>query len=62
MKDALLKEPSLFRQVLDLALSFERGDWEKHAMLVSVLGLDELEVATNYYAALATTEEAISVT
>ncbi len=52
IKEALLGQPNPFRVILDLALSYERGDWTSFLSTVAGLGIDQTTVPEAYSSAI----------
>ena len=53
IKATLLGEENKFRQVLNIILAYERGDWRRVNELAVLLGMEEKDVATCYRDAVA---------
>jgi EAL and modified HD-GYP domain-containing signal transduction protein len=52
VKAALRGEPGRLRDLLELALAYERGDWAASVRLADSLGLEEAKVPGQYLSAL----------
>lgn len=52
IKEALLGQPNPFRVILDLALSYEKGDWTDFLSAVAGLGIDQTTVPEAYSSAI----------
>jgi len=52
IKSALLGNPNHFRDVLDLVIDYERGEWRNVCEVVNRLKLDEQELSTLYLEAI----------
>lgn len=52
IKEALLARTGLYRQLLEIAIAHERGDWESVAALVSAGGMKEDRVSELYVSAV----------
>jgi len=57
IKAALLGEANRTRTILDYALAYEKGDWEKLLEIAGALGLDESGVPLLYQAAVRWAEQ-----
>jgi EAL and modified HD-GYP domain-containing signal transduction protein len=52
IKEALLAQTGLYRQLLEIAIAHERADWEKASSLVSEAGMKEEQVSKLYILAV----------
>jgi EAL and modified HD-GYP domain-containing signal transduction protein len=52
IKDALLARTGLYWELLEIAISYERADWEKVSALVSEIGMNEEKVSSLYISAV----------
>ena len=61
IKDGLLGEGGFERQLLDLAISYERADWANAISLAQPLGLDSEFLPTAYLEALEWASQSIDL-
>ena len=52
IKDALQAQKGLYWQLLEIAMAYERADWEKVGALVSATGMNEEKVSSLYVSAV----------
>lgn len=52
VKEALLAQSGLYRQLLEIAIAHERAEWEKATVLVAGTGMNEEQVSALYISAV----------
>jgi len=52
IKDALLGKDNRYRQVLDVVLDYEQGDWRNFSQSAERLDLDEKKAVSLYFEAV----------
>jgi EAL and modified HD-GYP domain-containing signal transduction protein len=61
LRSALLGEPGILRQILDLVIGYEAGDWKRVASLTQFLNLDENVLPLMYTQGMTMAEEILAL-